>query len=233
MSLNFKDYFFATCKIPVRIDSDFKVYTKIPWGDIFVKIYVPGKDSLVVLAITSEVAIRNHSILNKEVATLTYESPSKIDLSVRGYQWLDYDLFGDIVNLNNPEKTNRILAKKQNKDISLHDFICLCENAFLTKLKNTLNNNYRLVNASNEPIHTHLDIDILEKLEKTFIKSFNKLKKIIDPELSTTNYSKLFSNPLLISNFNEVISEFELTKLRFDLDNNLKENKSSNRPPKI
>lgn len=239
---NFKNYFFATYKIPTEFHHDFNVWSKIPRGEFGVTIYIPGDVSYGKFNITTNVGLYGYNKKDgiKKVSYQFTRFCVNSSPRVSSYYKSDELLFSRLVEENSEYCLNNIesffLTKKNIFDISLIDFISLTEKEFNQKVKETLTPEFYVFERNKElgldiPFETTIDVALTEKSVASFHRAFNKTKRYCNPKVNQ-KYERDFGT-MSLESFNKILSGHELSTLKRNLDKELVNKEGTNKRVKI
>lgn len=238
----FKKYFFATYKIPTEFNQDFNIWSKIPWGELGVTIYIPGDTTYCQFNILTNVGLYGYN-KNDGIKKVSYELTrlaASTSPRVSEYFKSDEVLFSKIIDKDSDFCKNNIessfLIQKNIFDISLTDFITLVENEFNKKVEETLTKDFQVYRRDKEigldvPFETTLELELTKKSVSSFHRAFNKTKRYCNLKINQ-KYEKDFGT-LSLDLFNKILTSHELAILKRNLDKELKPNLLANKRIKV
>lgn len=219
MQPTFKDYYFATFRIPRIISVDFSIWSKLPSGDLGVHIHIPGEERYISFCSSAVINLKN---LNRGYSTIySLDSAASFTPLVPEYFTSDRVLFDALIKGENPSHIERLLVKAKISEMSPTDFIELVRIEFLKKMKSTFTSKFKVKELNpytegKDTIETILSPMFLEKVSATFNRSFNKMGRYLNPKIN-----QKYSHVLKLNEINSVIDSCGKIKLLSDLQNDL------------
>lgn len=188
---NLTSHIFYIISVPTYLEKHFTLYTKVPNGEIGVKLYIPGKNHFITQNITSNITLNNFypRNLNKpkplslphlpnQYATYFLDGNACCNISLTKYFISDEKYLNHFLNLSY-EKDSNVFSFKTT-DITPLSLINHIENQFFELVSKKIKDGFIIEQDSDIPIITNLSHGFNTKFLSTFKKAFNKSKLMLN-----------------------------------------------------